>query len=114
MYEVVKKSCSQSHGLFPGTAKEREREKKGKRGRINEERDENNKRTEGGGEKNRGEDGRISSVERRRDGEKDEVEGVGNGLKTGLSGRGRKERCTAGCRASNSRHKHGMGITWNG
>lgn len=56
----------------------------------------------------------FSSVERRRDGEKVEVEGVGNGLKTGLSGRGRKERCTAGCRASNSRHKHGMGITWNG
>lgn len=99
---------------LPGTAKEREREKKGKRGKINEERDENNKRTEGRGEKARGEDGRISSVERRRDGEKDEVEGVGNGLKTGLSGRGRKERCTAGCRASNSRHKHGMGITWNG
>lgn len=66
---------------LPGTAKERKREKKGKRGRINEERDENNKRTEGGGEKDRGEDGRISSVERRRDGEKDEVEGVGNGLK---------------------------------
>lgn len=49
MYEVVKKSCSQSHGLFLVSSwhnkreKEKEREKKGKRERINEERDENNK-----------------------------------------------------------------------
>lgn len=56
----------------------------------------------------------FSSVERRGDGEKVEVEGVGNGLKTGLSGRGRKERCTARRRASNSRHKHGMVLRGTG
>lgn len=61
---------------LPGTTKERkrERERKGKRERINEERDENNK-AKGPRREDRGEGGRISSVERRRDGEKVEVEG---------------------------------------
>lgn len=50
---------------LPGTAKERKREKKGKRGRINEERDENNKRTEGEERRIEGKTGgsRVSSEE---------------------------------------------------